>query len=311
MDIYKFKKKLKRYLDGESNETESALIEAWYKSYTVDEQKLTESEAASLRDAIHNKVKSAVFKKRVIHSAFFRIAASLVIISTISALIWKYTRIKNDAIVYYTFETGTKGMKEITLPDSSVIWLNAKSRIKVPTTFQGQFRTVQLEEGEAFFNIKRDSYHPFIVQLAELNVQVWGTSFNIRNYKNLKSINISVTTGKVGITKHGRTLAMLLPDQQLCYTSANGKYYQQTVVPGRAQSWKQGYTYLTDADFKELSLVVKNIFGLSLKAANNRINAYHFTLRVEHNIPADQILKVIGQLHNTHYRKEGNEIILY
>ena len=313
MDINKFKEKLNRYLSGRSNETESALIEAWYRSYSVDEeQELSGSDEAALRDAIYHKVKTAGLKRHFIHSPFFRIAASLIVIISVAALlIWNHNHISADKITYYTFETGTKGMKKITLPDSSVVWLNAKSRIKVPDSFRGDFRTVHLETGEAFFDIKRDADHPFIVKVDELNVQVWGTTFNVQDYKNLAAIKVVVASGKVGVTKYGHTLAMLLPGQQLSYQTTTGKYQQADVVPGRAQGWKTGYTYLTDADFNELALIVKNIFGLSLKTTNDRIAAYHFTIRLDHNMPANELLKIVGQLHNTHYRKEGNDIVFY
>jgi ferric-dicitrate binding protein FerR (iron transport regulator) len=312
MDINKFRKKLKRYQEGQSNETESALIEAWYKSYPVDEQQPDEKEAQILREHIHNKIKAATSKTPLIYLPVFRIAASLAIISTISLLIWKYISSKKaESPSYYTVTTGTKGIKQVTLPDSSVIWLNADSRLKVPLAFKGHFREVYLDEGEAFFEIKRNYRHPFIVHSTDVNVQVLGTSFNVRSYKNLESTEVAVATGKVGVTKNGRTLAMLLPGQELNYNHDSGKYYQKIVNPDRAQSWKQGYTYLKDVDFKELSLVIKNIFGLSLKAGNSQVDAYHFSLRVDHHIPADQLLKVISQIHNTQFRKEGNNIIPY
>jgi transmembrane sensor len=312
MEIDKFKKKLNRYLKDQSNETENALIEAWYKSYEANERELGEDEIQRIGQAMHSKVDAAISKPAIINLPIFRIAASVIIAGGISLMVWFFSnKRKDEKDEFYTIQTGTNGVKQINLPDSSVIWLNAASCLRVPVSFKGHLREVKLVEGEAFFDVKRNPQHPFIVHIADLNVQVLGTSFNIRGYKNLNAINIAVATGKVGVTKGKHTLAMLLPGQQLSYNTNTSIYHQQLVNIDQMQGWKSGYTYLTQVKFEELALIIKNIFGLSLSAGNSRVNAYRFSLRVQHNIPADQILKVISQIHNTQYRKEGDKVILY
>lgn len=313
MDIYKLRKILQRYRDGKANETESALVEAWYKSYDADEQQLGNDDVNTLRQSMRRGINAATLKKRsIVYLPVFRVAASLVIVSAIGFFVWKHTRSKtSDASNYTTVVTGTKGLKQLALPDGTLVWLNAASRIKVPTSFTGHLREVVLEEGEAFFDVKKDPQHPFIVHAAPLNVQVLGTSFNVRAYKNMQTISVSVASGKVGVTGEQKTLAMLLPGQQLNYNVFNGKAEQKTVDADKAQSWKQGSTYLNQASFKELSIIVKNIYGLSLKAGNKKMDGYRFSLRLIHNLPSAQVLDLISQLHHTHFRKEGTDIILY
>lgn len=312
MDIYKLRKILQRYGEGKANETESALIEAWYKSYDADERQLSDEEAIGLREAMSRGIKAATLKRSIIYMPVFRVAASLVIVSAIGFFAWKHTRNKtNDAQTFTTVVTGTKGLKQLALPDGTVVWLNAASRIKVPTSFTGHLREVILEEGEAFFDVKRDLKRPFIVHASPINVQVLGTSFNVRAYKKLQTVSVSVATGKVGVTGKSKTLAMLLPGQQLNYNVLNGKTERKTVDADKAQSWKQGATYLNQASFKELSIIVKNIYGLTLKADTKKVENYRFSLRLIHNLPPAQALDLISQLHHTHFRKEGTDINLY
>jgi transmembrane sensor len=314
MDVYKFRKKLARYLRGRSNETETALIEALYRSYAVNEQDLGESESERIRQSVYGKVKAVVFKQSIIRLPLFRIAASLVIALSVSLLIWciSYRHKREfEQPHYYTIQTGTNDVKQVTLPDSSVIWLNAASRLRVPESFKGDLREVDLLDGEAFFDVKRNPQRPFRVNVAGLKVAVLGTSFNISAYQHLKNIKVAVATGEVGVTKGTRVLATLLPNQQLVYDRAAAGYSLQTVDAGHSQSWKQGDTYLTEAGFEELALAIKNIYGLSLKAGNGKVNDYLFSLRIQRGLPEDQVLKVISQIHNTHFRKEGNTVILY
>jgi transmembrane sensor len=311
MDIYKFKKKLNRYLKKQSNETENALIDSWYKSYATNEQPLEEDEKQRIRHSINSAVKAAIIKRSVIQLPIFRIAATIVVATGICLLVRYFGGKREENIEFYTVKVGTNDIKQITLPDSSVIWLNAGSRVRLPVAFKGKLREVELVEGEAFFDIKRNPQHPFIVHTADLKVQVLGTSFNINAYKSLKNIKISVSTGKVGVVRKNQVLSMLLPDQQLCFDRNTSTYYQQVVNASHSQSWKTGDTYLTQASFEELALTIKNIYGLSLKAGSSKVNNYLFSLRIQHNQPADHILQVIGQIHNTHFRKEGNVVVLY
>nr|WP_067059675.1 FecR family protein [Mucilaginibacter sp. L294] len=312
MDIYKLRKILQRYREGKANETESALVEAWYKSYDADEQQLGYEEAAKLREAMSGNIKAATIKRSIIYFPMFRIAASLAIVSAIGFFAWKFTRSKTgDAQNYTTVITGTKGLKQLTLPDGTVVWLNAASHIKVPVAFTGRLREVVLVEGEAFFEVKHNRLHPFIVHASAIKIQVLGTSFNVRAYKKMQTISVSVATGKVGVTGKSKIMAMLLPGQQLNYNVLDGKTEQKTIDADKVQSWKQGSTYLSQASFKELSIIIKNIYGLTLKAGNKKIENYRFSLRLIHTLPTVQVVDLISQLHHTHFRKEGNDITLY
>jgi transmembrane sensor len=313
MEIDKFKRTLKRYIQGRSNETENALVEAWYKSYQINEQELSENDEQRISQAIQSRINAATVKPSIITLPVFRIAASLVIAVGMSFLAWYFVNRLNRSgkAELYTVQTGINSIKQVSLPDTSGIWLNSASCLQVPAAYKGHLREVNLVEGEAFFNIKRDVQHPFVIHVGKLNVEVLGTSFNIQAYKNLKSIKISVVTGKVGVTHGNRVLAMLLPGQQLSYQTNTDTYYRRDINADGVQSWKQGETYLSEADFKELALAFKNISGLTLKSGNNRVGSYHFSLRLQRNQPVDQLLKVITQIHNTHFRKEGNDIVIY
>jgi transmembrane sensor len=304
MDILKFKKILSRYSEGKANETERALVEAWYRSY---QEEAEEVQIDHLQLVMLNKINAATLKRSVFLSPLFRIAASLFIILSVCLLIWT----RNSTPDYTITSTGIKGTKKILLSDGSAVWLNAKSILKAPDKFSGTIREVFLEEGEAFFEIKKDQKHPFIVRTGPLKVQVLGTSFDIRAYKILKKITVSVNTGKVRIVSGQKTLAMLTPGQQLSYDVTQARVELMNVDAERTLSWKLGYTYLDHADFRELSLTLKNIYGFSLKPGSREAEKYRFSMRLMHNLSQDELLLLIGQLHHSNFRKEGNDIILY
>ena len=90
-----------------------------------------------------------------------------------------------------------KNIRELKLPDGSVITINRGSRISViKNEFNKDKREVWLEEGEAFFDVAKNPEKPFIVHSREIQTIVKGTSFNIKAYGELNENVVSVSTGR-------------------------------------------------------------------------------------------------------------------
>lgn len=82
---------------------------------------------------------------------------------------------------YNTLSTPVGGEYALTLADGTKVYLNADSELKYPVEFLNGKRVVDLK-GEAYFDVRKDSLHPFIVRVNGAEVQVLGTSFNINAY---------------------------------------------------------------------------------------------------------------------------------
>ena len=75
--------------------------------------------------------------------------------------------------------TATGSVIRYELPDHSVVWLNAGSTLRYPTTFKKDNRLVELK-GEAYFEVQADKDRPFYVNTPNgLSVYVYGTKFNV------------------------------------------------------------------------------------------------------------------------------------
>jgi transmembrane sensor len=81
------------------------------------------------------------------------------------------------------------------MPDGSEIILNKNSTLSFSRYF-GNHRAVKLE-GEAFFNVVRDSTRPFTIKTAGALVTVLGTSFNVKALTSEGQTEVVVVTGKV------------------------------------------------------------------------------------------------------------------
>jgi len=66
-------------------------------------------------------------------------------------------------IVYNTMQIPVGGFYQLKLADGTKVWLNSLTQLHFPVTFTGEERKVYLT-GEAYFEVVRDSVHPFIVK---------------------------------------------------------------------------------------------------------------------------------------------------
>jgi transmembrane sensor len=215
-----------------------------------------------------------------------------------------------DAAVLNISNAQTGKMLKVILEDGSEIWLNSGSELKYPRHFSAKNREIYLE-GEAFFKIAHDQAKPFIVNSGRLKTTVLGTSFNIRAYSGLDRITVNVATGKVGITASGKTLCLLDPNQQICFHTRSGAFEVTQASAKLAASWQDGKITLDGASFKELSLVVKNTWGLTLETKSDRLAAANFKTTFNTNNKIEDVMKTISKMTDAKYRIRDNIITLY
>ncbi|WP_072315801.1 FecR family protein [Sinomicrobium oceani] len=113
---------------------------------------------------------------------------------------------------YITVENSSGKLREIRLPDSSLVFLNSGSALRYYTDFKSN-RELFLE-GEGFFNVTRDTMHPFSVRTGEIVTRVLGTSFNIDTKDSV--IKVVVNTGLVRVFNSEQSYK-LNPDEMIEY----------------------------------------------------------------------------------------------
>jgi transmembrane sensor len=116
---------------------------------------------------------------------FFSVAATLIL--AVSGATWHFWPAVPD------YKTPVGGTASVPMIDGSHIILNTDSEVRLAVT--NKERHVQLEYGEAFFEVAKDSKRPFVVQAGNKRVIAVGTRFSVRRVAN--DIRVVVTEGKV------------------------------------------------------------------------------------------------------------------
>ena len=123
---------------------------------------------------------------------------------------------KQESLAQNTVSTRKGSKSNIQLPDGSMAWLNADSKLTYNENFRGDFREVSLE-GEAFFDVVKDKTRPFIIHTKTLDIRVLGTAFNVRAYETEKNTQTALFRGSVEVSLHNNPekKIVLKPNEKL------------------------------------------------------------------------------------------------
>lgn len=142
-------------------------------------------------DQAWNKVSDRMKTKKLWQNQWLRVAAAILFLVGMFTTIMKISNTVEPTILFSNTEVVTD-----TLMDGSVITLNENSSLSYTDNFNVNTREVTLE-GEAFFDIERDTTKPFIINLESSKVKVLGTSFNIKSDSNEDLVRVYVKSGVV------------------------------------------------------------------------------------------------------------------
>lgn len=149
--------------------------------------------------------------------------------------------LSGQALVYNKLRVPRGGTFQLALEDGTKIWLNSESELTYPEVFVGESREVYLD-GEAYFDVAKDAYRPFIVHSGIQHIQVLGTTFGITNYSDIREVSTTLVSGKVQVKfpEISDEIFLLEPGCRLCYDRKDQKIRKQMVNADEYVAWKDG-----------------------------------------------------------------------
>lgn len=167
-----------------------------------------------------------------LRTKWIAIAASLLLLIAVTGLL----NTNSDR----SFSTSFAEVKNISLPDGSVVSINSKSKLNFNKKNWENNRVVYLE-GEAFFEVKRGS--KFLVNTKNGNVEVLGTSFNV--FSRDQQLNVICKTGKVRVFSDDID-QVLMPNQATEILEDQLQFIQEASEVDHRESWMNGLYVYTD-----------------------------------------------------------------
>lgn len=243
-------------------------------------------------------------KASLVRMRLTRLTAAAAVLVAITAWWW-------FAQPHLIKEVASAQVRRLVLPDSSVVWLNKNSAIAYNSAFTGN-RYLVLEKGEAFFDVKKDPDHPFVIKSGEVFTTVKGTSFSVRKDFYTNDAVVSVLTGRVAVSHNADTMAVLLPGHRLRYVTAMQLRMEDSVTPGEVNGWIEGETILQRASVHDVADWLHTSFGVNVLNRNIRYNGNYY-LSFKKGITLQEALRIINLVsskQNVHFSLHNNEVVI-
>lgn len=198
LSLSDFKELVSTVNDSSDQELEDFFFEEWNKFDTYPS--LSQEKIDSLYCHLHKKMKISPFYKITRH--WGQIAASILLLFASGLTILYYiqhqelqTLAEQDVIV----RSGDSGTSQVSLPDGTLVRLNANSSLTYQQNFGQNNRKVKLS-GEGYFEVKKNTEKKFIVNTGYIDVTVLGTKFNLYAYEDKDIIEMALVEGHVNVS---------------------------------------------------------------------------------------------------------------
>lgn len=192
-----------------------------------------------------------------------------------------------------------------TLSDGSVVTLNKRSSVTYPSRFKGAKREVTLK-GEAFFTVTPDKKKPFVITVNDVQVEVVGTSFNIKEEEG--RTEVVVETGVVKVSRGGQTVELKAGERLLLGAKAG--------VPEKEKVNDKLYNYYRSREFVcdntplwKLVEVLNRAYEVKITIARKELYALPLNTTFN-NESLEKILEIIHLTFDIEVIKKDGQIIL-
>ncbi len=252
-------------------------------------------------ETVYNGIKPSKSKRRYFH-LITNVAAAialLVVGFAISLLV-----LPKDQPAY-TKVLAPKGQKtQIFLPDSSHVYLNGGTSLVYSNDFLND-RKVELN-GEALFKVRKNST-PFSVHTDYIDINVFGTQFNVKTFAEDPNVEISLLEGSIGLSDSGHELGRLLPGQIALLDKKTMKIEKRKGDVGKIISWANDELTFDNMTFEEITIYLERWYGvdIELEEALKKNHRYTFNIKTE---SLRELLNLIDVITPIEYEIKGKKV---
>lgn len=193
----------------------------------------------------------------------------------------------------------------LTLADGTQVWLNAESRLEFPDHFTGDKREVRLQ-GEAYFEVKKDAKHPFIVYSDYLTTRVLGTAFNVRA-RSGKDASVTLVSGRVQVNSADAS-RVLTQGQQASLSGT--QLAVNTVDTYPITQWKEGFFYFDNQTLIGIMRELARWYGVNVSFDDTSKMQVRLHFVVERGKSLQEALANLNALGVVQAEIEGNVVVI-
>ena len=198
---------------------------------------------------------------------------------------------------------------ELTLSDSTKVWLNARTTLTFPSHFDGNNRSVTLD-GEGYFSVTHNESKPFIVKTEQYDIKVLGTEFNVNAYKGNVLFETSLLKGSVRIESANHKEGILLEPNKKAFTE-HGQLKTSPIVQYDYFLWKEGLICFKNMDFKQLMARFEKCYGIRIIIENQQVGDYVCSGKFRISDGIDNALRILQRDAKYTFERNKDESVVY
>lgn len=196
---------------------------------------------------------------------------------------------------------------KVSLPDGSLVWINAGTIIKYcPNKNE---RKVSLN-GEAYFEVTHSPDYPFIVETGDTKIKVLGTKFNVSHYSGSKITEASLLSGKIimSLDKSDRVVD-IRPGEKVTYNAETQALNKTEAIVQNDILWKQGVLVFENESFNDLIMKLERFYAVKFDYNRAIFENIHYTGTIN-NLNINRVLEFINLTIPINYEIDNKTIKL-
>jgi ferric-dicitrate binding protein FerR (iron transport regulator) len=218
-----------------------------------------------------------------------RIAATILLVLALG-IPSLYFGVLRDSSSTQLSQAANEGVNIVNLPDGSRVYLNEGSEISYPKEFAQQ-RAIELS-GEAFFEVMSDPANPFSVHSGNVVVSVLGTSFNVKQLKDSRQVEVYVKTGKVNMSLEESDQSVTLNPEEFGLAKDTELTHSELEMPNYI-SWKTKEFKFVDTRLTDVLRELEESYHVSIESGDFDLSQRRITTSYSGQ-SIDAILETIG-----------------
>lgn len=272
-----------------------------YDAFILNSEKKTKTEPYPERRIISSNKRKRYLKE------FFKIAA----IFLVTALgTWYYFSEPKISDTMQTISVPAGQRLNLILPDGTNIWLNAKTTIKYPITFNNDKRLIYLD-GQAYFDVAKNENVPFIVDTKIGQVIALGTKFDVLAYSDDTIFETTLMEGKVKVNlQHNLQQSVILSPRDKSALE-NGELKVSIIEDFSKYEWRNGFISFRDETFENIMKSFEKTYDVKIVIQNTKVNKFTFTGKFRVTDGVDYALRVLQRDVKFSYERDNEKHIIY
>lgn len=303
---------LHKFFNGKATFEEEVRIKTWMESSEQNRQEFFRErkifDALLILDTTDSVIESNNRPRRIWLREVLKIA-SIILLTLVSTIALQNYIKSRQPIAMQSISVPAGQYIRLSLPDGTAVWLNARSTLRYPVSFNSSERRIELD-GEAYFEVVKDEDHPFIVETDIHNVEVLGTKFNVESYSEKNNFITTLMEGKVQVYNQEtpETKTLLNPDTKVVYE--NGKLNVYNVDDYTTYRWREGLICFKNASFASIMESFEKYYGVKVRIKNNNVNKHNYTGKFRQADGVDYALRVLQRDISFEYIKDDETQII-